>query len=108
MSKSPFIAFACILLLLGSARGAGAANYACPAPNMINCVPVKKTIGPWKDNGGMMTGNTFAPNNTCANVINLPNGMIRLLCCYTHCGVFLRDVRAKECKKTSESEFTCE
>ena len=75
--------------------------------NLINCVPADKTIGAWKDNGGMMTGNTFGPNNQCANVIPLPTGEKRLLCCYTKCGVFLQDVKATECTKTSESEFVC-
>jgi hypothetical protein len=107
MSKSYCAAFACILTVLGFARVADAANYTCPAPNMINCVPVNKTIGPWKDNGGMMTGNAFAPNNQCGNVDNLPNGQKRLLCCYTKCGVFLQDVKATECTKTTESEFVC-
>lgn len=98
----------CTLALLGSTLGARAANYACPAANLVNCVPVKKLIGAWKDNGGMQTGNTFAPNSTCANVIALPNGKKRLLCCYTFCGVFFQDVSAKMCTKTSESEFSCE
>ena len=107
MSKSYCAAFACILTVLGFAQAADAANYTCPAPNMINCVPVNKTIGPWKDNGGMTTGNTFGPNNQCANVINLPSGEKRLLCCYTKCGVFYQDVKATECTKTTESEFVC-
>jgi hypothetical protein len=107
MSKSYCAAFACILTVLGFAQAADAANYTCPAPNMINCVPANKTIGPWKDNGGMTTGNTFGPNNQCGNVDNLPNGQKRLLCCYTKCGVFYQDVKATECTKTTESEFVC-
>jgi hypothetical protein len=107
MSKSHVVAFACILTLLGSVRGAEAADYTCPAASAVTCVPEQKTIGAWRDNGAMMTGNTFAPNSSCANVINLPNGMKRLLCCYTKCGVFLQDVQASQCTKTSASQFTC-
>jgi hypothetical protein len=107
MSKSHCVAFACILTVLGWAYRAQAADYTCPPANQIDCVPVKKTIGPWNDNGSMATGNTFGPNNQCANVINLPNGDKRLVCCYTKCGVFLQDVKATECTKTSESQFVC-
>ena len=96
------------LVALGIGTRCRRCELSCPAPNQINCVAVKKTIGPWKDNGGMTTGNTFGPNSQCANVINLPSGMKRLLCCYTKCGVFIRDVKAKECTKPSESEFNCE
>ena len=56
MSRSHFVAFACILTLLASARGAEAVEYNCPAANSITCVPVQKTIGAWKDNGSMSTG----------------------------------------------------
>ncbi len=114
--RKPLLVFACmptvlltmLLTVLPWAGAAQAATYTCPAPNLINCVPVKKKIGAWRDNGSMATGNTFSPNNTCANIIKLPNGRIRLVCCYTKCGVFLRDVRARECTKPSESEFNCE
>jgi len=108
MSKSYFVPFACILTLLGSVRSAEAVDFNCPAANAITCVPVQKTIGAWKDNGGAKTGNTFAPNSGCANVVNLPNGEKRLACCYTLCGVFLQDVQAKQCTKTSESQFSCQ
>ena len=108
MGKKHFIALACVLTVLSSADVARAATYICPAPNLVNCVPATKTIDGWTDNGGMKTGNTFAPNSTCANVINLPNGKKRLLCCYSCCGVFYRDVTARTCTKTSESEFNCE
>ncbi|HUI96129.1 MAG TPA: hypothetical protein VLX44_10275 [Xanthobacteraceae bacterium] len=107
MSKH-FIAFGCVLSLLLLPCGADAASYTCPAPNQINCVPATKVIGPWHDNNSQATGNAFGPNNQCANVIPLPGGKIRLLCCYTKCGVFLRDVVAKRCTKPSESEFTCD
>jgi len=107
MSKSHVVALACVLTLLGSVCGAAAAEYNCPAANAVNCVPAQTTIGAWKSNGGMMTGNTFAPNNTCANVTTLPNGKKRLFCCYAHCGVFLQDVQANQCIKTSESQFSC-
>jgi hypothetical protein len=103
-----FIAFACVLSLLSLPCGVDAANYACPAPDQINCVPVKKLIGGWRDNNSQATGNAFGPNNQCANVIPLPGGKVRLVCCYTRCGVFLRDVVAKQCTKPSESAFTCE
>ena len=107
MSKSHVVAFACVLTLLGSARGAEAAQYNCPAANAVTCVPAQKTIGPWNDNGSVRTGNMFAPNSTCSNLLNLPNGMKRLVCCYTHCGVFLQDVQANQCTKTSVSQFSC-
>ena len=58
MSKSYCAAFACILTVLGFAQAADAANYTCPAPNMINCVPVNKTIGPWKDNAAVKSAIT--------------------------------------------------
>ncbi len=96
-----------VLAVLAWARGAQAATYTCPAPSLINCVPVKKVIGAWRDNGGMTTGNTFSPNSVCANVIPLSKGRVRLLCCYAKCGVFLRDVKANACTKPSESEFSC-
>jgi hypothetical protein len=107
MSKHHLVAFACILTVLGFTPAANAADYTCPAPGQIDCVPVKKQIGAWKDNGSMATGNAFGPNNQCANVINLPNGQKRLVCCYNKCGVFLQDVTATECTKTSQSTFVC-
>jgi hypothetical protein len=107
MSKH-FIAFGCLLSLLSLPSGANATNYNCPAPNQINCVPAKKIIGGWRDNGSVATGNAFGPNNQCSNVVPLPGGKVRLVCCYTMCGVFLRDVVAKSCTKPSESEFTCQ
>ena len=57
-----------------------------------------------KDNGGMRTGNTFASNSSCANLVDFPNGMKRLVCCYTLRGVFLQDVQATQCTKTSKSQ----
>jgi len=107
MSKRHLFGFVCVLMLLGWAGGAQATDYTCPAANLVNCEPAQKKIGAWNDNGGMMTGNTFAPNNMCANVIDLPNGMKRLLCCYKKCGFFYQDVKATECTKTSESQFSC-
>jgi hypothetical protein len=84
-------------------------TYICPAPQQVMCVPSPSTIGPWHSNGGMMTGNTFAPNNQCANVITLAPDKQRLLCCYEKCGVFIQDVPAKHCTKSpSGSEFLCE
>ena len=84
-----------------------AVTYVCPQPQQINCVPAVMTIGAWKHNGGQMTGNSFAPNNQCGNVLTLAPNSQRLLCCYTKCGVFLRDVNAKLCVKVSESQFDC-
>jgi hypothetical protein len=88
-----------------------AANFVCPAPNQINCVPAKTTIqmkeGVWKHNDGQMTGNTFENNKRCANVISLPNNQSRLICCYTKCGVFLLDVPFAKCIKQSPSLFLC-
>jgi hypothetical protein len=84
-----------------------AETFTCPAPNQINCVPAVERIGPWRDNGGQETGNSFGPNDQCANVITLSPGRRRLLCCYQKCGVFYRDVKATTCTKVSESEFDC-
>ena len=82
--------------------------YVCPPPSQVNCVPANTTIGPWQHNGGQMTGNTFAPNNQCANVIRIGPITQRILCCYTKCGVFVRDVNARMCRKLSEREFQCD
>ena len=88
-----------------------AANFVCPAPNQINCVPTPTSItnpgGVWKHNDGQMTGNAFESNKRCANVISLPNNQSRLVCCYTKCGVFLLDVPFAKCVKTSPATFTC-
>lgn len=84
-----------------------AATYICPPPSQITCVPALKSVAGWVDNNGQTTGNTFMPNNQCANVIPLGPGKQRLLCCYAKCGVFLRDVEARMCTKVSEREFEC-
>lgn len=99
----------CGFLIVGStfAQTAQAGSYTCPAANLINCIPASPTVGPWVANGGQMTGNTFAPNNQCANVIQLNPQEWRLVCCYTKCGVFLQDVRANKCEKIGESHFRC-
>jgi len=89
------------------ATAAIAETFMCPQPSQINCVPAVTTIGPWQHNGGQMTGNTFGPNSQCANVIKLGPTSQRLLCCYTKCGVFLRDVPARICTKVSPSQFDC-
>lgn len=81
--------------------------YICPPPNQINCVPAVMSIDGWQHNGGQMTGNTFAPNNQCANVITLGPTSQRLLCCYTKCGVFIRDVPARICRKIGDARFDC-
>jgi hypothetical protein len=86
---------------------AAAATYICPPPSQINCVPATMTVGPWQHNGGQMTGNTFMPNNQCANVINTGPMTQRLVCCYTKCGVFIQDVNARMCRKVSERAFEC-
>jgi hypothetical protein len=83
-------------------------GYVCPAPQQVMCVPTVNNIGPWRTNGGMMTGNVFMPNNQCANVITLAPDKQRLLCCYEKCGVFIQDVQAKHCTKVNEREFRCE
>jgi hypothetical protein len=97
-------------LLIGAASlttSALAGPLICPPPTDVRCVPAKLTLGPWQHNGGQMTGNTFAPNNQCANVINLGPNKFRLLCCYAKCGVFIQDVSASVCRKVSEREFDC-
>lgn len=108
MSKSHVVAFACVLTLLGSVGGAEAAQYNCPAANAVTCVPTQKTIGAWNDNGSVRAGNALTSGNGCANLLNLPNGEKRLFCCYTLCGTFVQDVQAKQCTKTSVSQFTCQ
>jgi len=95
------------LALTGPSPVVVAATYNCPQPQQINCVPAVKSIAGWHDNGGQMTGNSFTPNNQCANVIRLSADRQRLLCCYEKCGVFLRDVKAATCTKVSESQFDC-
>lgn len=108
MRKCHTAAVACILAVLGFAPAASAADYACPPANQIDCVPAKKAIGPWKWNGGMMTGNTFSPPDQCSPVLNLPNGKKRLFCCYVKCGVFTQDVKAIECTRSPDGQsFTC-
>ena len=92
----------------GLFTAAAAGGYVCPPPQDIKCVPAVQTIGPWQHNGGQMTGNTFMPNNQCANVIKTGPTTQRLVCCYAKCGVFLRDVQAKVCRKLSEREFECD
>jgi hypothetical protein len=97
-----------VLLLAVFAPAAMAATYTCPAPQSINCVPATSSVNGWKANGGQMTGNSFGPNNQCSNVNSLGPNSQRLVCCYVKCGVFLRDVKAKSCTKTSESQFDCQ
>jgi hypothetical protein len=90
------------------AMAAIAQTFDCPPPQQINCVPAVKSVGGWKDNNSQATGNSFGANDQCANVIKLAPNKQRLLCCYAKCGVFLRDVNATSCTKTSESQFTCQ
>lgn len=99
--------FAVVAVSASLSEYAVAETYTCPTAEEVRCVPATSTIGPWQANGGQMTGNTFAPNNQCANVISMGPDTQRLLCCYQKCGVFLRDVRAKSCTKVSESQFDC-
>jgi hypothetical protein len=108
MSKAYLVGVVCIAALLGATNGGAAADFECPAPNAINCVPAVKSIAGWTDNKGQKTGNSFAPNEQCANIIDLPGGKKRLVCCYTNCGVFTRDVQAKSCAKKGQSHFTCQ
>jgi hypothetical protein len=82
-------------------------TYLCPSPDQIRCIPTVSFLGGWQHNGGQMTGNTFAPNNQCANVITLGPTQQRLLCCYDKCGVFYRDVRSKQCVKQNQFTFQC-
>ena len=79
MSTNYFVVFGCILTLLGSACGAAARDYTCPAPELIGCVPTPVNIPPWKSNGGTQMGNAFVacPVNTAAVA-----GGIQLHCCY--------------------------
>lgn len=86
---------------------ASADMYECPSPDLIRCVPAVSVFGAWMHNGGQTTGNSFVPNNQCANVIQLSRTQQRLLCCYEKCGVFIRDVKARKCAKLDESTFEC-
>jgi hypothetical protein len=94
-------------LLLISTFAQATTTWNCPPPEQIRCVPSVTFLNGWHYNGGQTTGNSFMPNNQCANVIQLAPGQQRLLCCYEKCGVFLRDVRATECAKINESTFDC-
>ncbi len=107
MKKLSVVLLTLVLLSIVFAQFVSAAEYGCPNPAQVKCVPAETKIGPWTHNGGQMTGNTFAPNNQCANVISLPGGKSRLLCCYSKCGVFTQDVPQQKCTKTSESNFAC-
>ncbi|MBF0360678.1 MAG: hypothetical protein HQK49_06690 [Oligoflexia bacterium] len=84
-----------------------AAEFNCPAPSQVNCVPAVNSIGAWFANGGQATGNTFMANNQCANVIHMSNNQSRLVCCYSKCGVFLLDVPYVRCVKRTQSHFIC-
>jgi hypothetical protein len=95
----------CIIAYVNGSSGAMAQTYSCPPPDMIGCVPTPPVIGDWRNNGGIKKGNSFA--SSCANVVGLPGGMQRLLCCYANCGVFIRDVRASNCWKVNEAQFSC-
>lgn len=105
--RARLLAALCVGAFVAAGTSAVAATYICPPPQQINCVPATMNVAGWQHNGGQMTGNTFAPNNQCANVIRLGPMSQRLLCCYTKCGVFLRDVNARMCTKQSESQFEC-
>ena len=96
------------LFILSSSVYADLARYSCPSPEQVKCVPSDTTLGMWKHNGGQMTGNTFAANNQCANIIALSSSESRLFCCYTKCGVFYVDVKHNKCSKLSQSIFRCE
>jgi hypothetical protein len=101
------ILFAGAVASVGLSMPAVAAVYMCPQPQQINCVPAVMSVGGWQHNGGQTTGNTYSPNSQCSNVVRLGPDSQRLVCCYTKCGVFLRDVRAAMCTKVSESQFDC-
>jgi hypothetical protein len=96
-----------LMLAIGS-PAAIAETFTCPQPQQINCVPAVKTVDGWRSNGSQTTGNSFGPNDQCANVIKMSANKQRLLCCYVKCGVFIRDVKATSCTKVSESEFNCQ
>jgi hypothetical protein len=98
---------ASVLMLAGFAPTAMAVTFTCPAPQSVNCVPATSPINGWRTNGGQMTGNSFSPNNQCLNTTPLGPNRQRLLCCYQKCGVFVRDVKARNCTKISESQFDC-
>ncbi len=97
-----------VLTLAIGSPSAIAGPFTCPQPQQINCVPAVNSIAGWQSNGGQMTGNSFGPNDQCANVIKLSADKQRLLCCYVKCGVFIRDVESKSCTKVSQSEFHCD
>lgn len=87
-------------------------TFKCPAPSEVKCKSFAESAGNWTQNGGyrMSTNTAFSPNNQCANVIPINvNGMSsRLLCCYKECGVLYLDVKFRDCKKVSVSDFRCQ
>ncbi len=91
---------------------AGRGEFKCPAPHEVKCRSYAESVGAWTQNGGarVSANTTFLPNNQCANVIPInENGMSsRLLCCYKECGVLYQDVKFRDCKKVSVSEFRCQ
>jgi hypothetical protein len=82
-------------------------SYDCPSPEKITCLPTAKQVDGWTHNGGSVKGNSFASSDQCANIISLDGTSQRLVCCYTKCGIFTRDVGFKDCQKTSLSHFEC-
>ena len=97
-----------VVLSTAIVAAAAAETFMCPQPQQVNCVPAAAQIDGWRTNGGQMTGNSFAPNSECANVVDLGPASKRLVCCYAKCGVFIRDVKATACAKVSESQFDCQ
>ena len=97
-----------VLALLAFSGTASAALINCPPPSAVNCIPAVNSLLGWTANGGQMTGNSFSPNSQCANLIRLGGGLQRLVCCYSKCGVFLRDIRANRCQKINVGSFVCE
>jgi hypothetical protein len=108
------ILISCASLIIFSAAAApvpSVTTFVCPSPDQVKCIPTDSVLmtpsGEWQANGGQMTGNTFAPDNQCANMIALPNSQTRLVCCYTKCGVFLLDVPYAQCIKQTRYRFIC-
>lgn len=108
MKKSLFAFVGALVLFVTAGQFAMAADYTCPSPDQVKCIPAQPVLGDWEANGGQMTGNTFAPNSQCANVIQLSPTSSRLLCCYVKCGVFIKDVAHRTCRKSDQSHFTCQ
>jgi len=108
-----FVAFALLAVFAASASAQESefrlpfVYFNCPAPSTVFCTPSPTTNGIWTGNGAGVYETSFAPNDQCANIIQLSASSSRLFCCYSTCSVFYVDVGYASCSKNSQSEFSC-